>query len=304
MKTTNFTHVDLNLLTVFAAVMRARNTTRAAEALFITQPAVSHALKRLRALLNDALFVRSSRGLIPTPRAQAMWEELEPMLGRIERLVMRSPEFDPATSEREFRIGLPSALDVSVTPELLKVFRDKAPQINLSVRPTSSPEAPEQLDRGDVEIAMSVIAQVRPWQVKEVLGKRGYLCLFAGKRMGIKAPISLKRLLSLPHVLTSFGGDRRGIVDEALEARGLKRRVLVASPDFAAAANYLHCADAVAVLPEYAARRFARSLNLTVSRVPIELPPLEISMAWHSRYTDDPAHRWFRQILRAAALKV
>jgi LysR family transcriptional activator of mexEF-oprN operon len=304
MKPVHFSTVDLNLLTVFAALMRARNTTRAAETLFITQPAVSHALKRLRALLGDELLVRTSHGLIPTPRAQNLWQELEPMLGRIERLVMRAPEFDPATSEREFRIGLPSALDVSVTPQMLKVLRDEGPQINLVIRPTSSPEAPAQIDRGDVEIAMSVINEVRPWQVKDVVGKRGYLCLFDGRRLAIRPPISLKRLLSLPHVLTSFGGDRRGIVDEALAAQGLKRRVLVASPDFAAAATYLHCADAIAVLPEYAARRFARSLNLTVSRVPIDLPPFEISMAWHSRYNDDPAHRWFRQLLREAALKV
>src|SRR5262245_10389630 len=131
MNGTNSSAVDLNLLTVFTGLMRTPNTTRASKALFVTQPAVSHALRRLRAVLGDALFVRTSRGLVPTPRAEALWQELEPALGSIERLVLQPPAFDPARSDREFRIGFPSSLDVTLTPRLLKVLSAQAPGVNL-----------------------------------------------------------------------------------------------------------------------------------------------------------------------------
>jgi DNA-binding transcriptional LysR family regulator len=303
MNATNISGIDLNLLTVFAALMRTRNTTRASKALFVSQPAVSHALKRLREMLGDALFVRTSRGLVPTPRAEALWQELEPALGSIERVVLRAPAFDPVRSEREFRIGFPSSLDVTLTPKLLALLRAQAPGVNLVIRPTSFRDAAEQLDRGEVDVAMSVLDDLRPWHLKESLGRSGYLCLFDGGRLGIEPPISLERFLSLPHVLTSFTGERSGVVDTALEKVGRKRRVLVASPDFAAAALYLRCTEAVTVLPEYAARRFSDLLGLTLSRVPVDLSPFEVTMAWHRRLDDDPAQRWLRGLLRSLALE-
>lgn len=303
MNATNISAIDLNLLSVFAVVMRTRNTTRASRALFVTQPAVSHALKRLRSVLGDPLFVRTSRGLVPTPRAEALWQELEPALGSIERLVLRAPSFDPARSEREFRIGFPSSLDVTLTPKLLQLLHAQAPGVNLVIRPTSFRDAAEQLDRGEVEVAVSVLDELRPWHLRESLGRSGYLCLFDGARLGIEPPISLERFLSLPHVLTSFTGERSGVVDTALGKVGRRRRVLVASPDFVAAALYLRCTEAVAVLPEYAARRFGEVLGLTLSRVPVDVPPFEITMAWHRRLDDDAAQRWFRGLVRTVALR-
>jgi len=303
MNPTNISAVDLNLLTVFAALMRTRNTTRASKALFVSQPAVSHALKRLRAVVGDALFVRTSRGLVPTPRAEELWQELEPALGSIERNVLRPPAFDPVRSDREFRIGFPSSLDVTLTPKLLEVLRAQAPGVNLVIRPTSFRDAAEQLDRGEVDVAMSVLDDLRPWHLRESLGRSGYLCLFDGARLGIRPPISLDRFLSLPHVLTSFTGERTGVVDTALGKMGRRRRVLVASPDFATAAFYLRCAAAVAVLPEYAARRFSEVLGLTLSRVPVDVPPFEVTMAWHRRLDDDPAQRWLRGLLRTVAFQ-
>jgi LysR family transcriptional activator of mexEF-oprN operon len=303
MNISHFRGVDLNLLVVFTTLIETRNTTKAAERLFLTQSAVSHALARLRRLLKDQLFVRSSRGLVPTPRAEELWRDLIPTFAELERIVTREVRFDPRRAEREFKLGLPSSLDVCVTPALLSMLASAAPRISLVVRPTSFAVVADQLDADEVDVAMTHIGDLRPWHVKERIGSYGYACLFDGKRMKLRPPLTLKQYLSLPHILTSARGDRRGVVDEALDKRKLERRVLVASADFASVATYLKSADAIATLPEYSARKFARLLGLTMSRVPFDLPPFEISMAWHSKYSGDAAMSWVRKSLREACLE-
>ena len=302
MNPSNFRKIDFNLFVVFEAVMRTRNTTRAAEALFMTQPGVSHALKRLRALLNDELFLRTSRGMVPTARAEALWHELMPTFERLEAVIGATPKFDPAKSDRVFRIGLPSSLDVWVTPQVLQRFAREAPAANLIVRPVSYLDIAEQLDADRIDVGVSFFNELRPWHVQDFICMRGYLCLFDGKRLRIKSPIPLKQFVELPHVLTSFSGERHGVIDYALARRKLTRRVLVTSSDFASVAVYLKTAHALAVLPEDAARTFAKALRLTTSPVPIAVPKFELSMAWHAKYTQDAATSWFRQIVKETVL--
>lgn len=111
----------------------------------------------MRELFRDELFVRTGRGLVPTPRAEELSRELIPAMSQLERFISHSPQFDPGRAERDFRIGLPSALDVCVTPFLLKVLTDQAPQCSLIVRPTSLTFVADQLDRGEVDVAMTVM---------------------------------------------------------------------------------------------------------------------------------------------------
>jgi len=302
MNPSNFRKIDLNLFVVFEALMRTRNTTRAAEALFMTQPGVSHALKRLRALLKDELFLRTSRGMVPTARAEALWQEVMPTFERLETVIGATPKFDPAKSDRVFRIGLPSSLDVWVTPHVLQHFAREASAANLIVRPVSYLDIEEQLDADRIDVGISFFNELRPWHVKDFICMRGYLCLFDGKRLRIKPPIPLQQFVGLPHVLTSFTGERHGVIDYALARHKLRRRVLVTSSDFASVAVYLKTANALAVLPEDAARTFATALGLTTSPVPIPVPKFALSMAWHAKYTQDAATSWFRQIVKEIVL--
>lgn len=204
---------DLNLLVVFAALMAESNTTRVGEKLFVTQSAVSHALKRLRELFNDPLFVRSKQNLVPTPAARQLWTALEPCLRELERLTSAKPGFSAATSERVFRLGLPSDLDIALTPLLLSELSALAPKINLVIRPTSFHDVQRQLDQDDVDLAMTFIGDLKPWLVRKPIAQAGYRCLWHPKQVLAKAPISLKHYLSVPHLLISFQGDRRGVVD-------------------------------------------------------------------------------------------
>jgi LysR family transcriptional activator of mexEF-oprN operon len=293
----SFKGVDLNLLVVFAVLMRERSTTRAGERLFLSQSAVSHSLKRLRVLFGDELFVRASQGIVPTPRAEALYADLMPSLETIEGKLKGADKFVPAASEHTFRIGLPSALDVCLTPALLRRFAAEAPGVNLVVRPIDFRTGPGMIDREEIDLGLSNLPDIESWHRRQAIGARNYACLFDGRRLKIKAPISLESYLSLPHVLTSFSGEREGVVDAALAKLGLQRRVLVATADFSSIPFYLIHLDAIATLPEYAADSFSRVLGLTSCPVPLNLPDFSLSMVWHARLHHDPGHSWFRTIV-------
>lgn len=296
----NFNHfrrVDLNLLVLFGALVEERSTVKAGERLHLSQSAVSHALGRLRKLFHDDLFVRSGRALVPTPKCLELWNELLPTLAHLERITSVPAAFDPATSDRVFRIGVPSAVDVAVTLRLLERLRSEAPRINLVIRPASVLDIPDKLDQDEVDLAVGVVRDLKPWHESTRIGARGYACVWHPKQLRVRAPISLDDYLAAAHVLTSFAGERRGVVDEALEASGKSRRVAVAAADFTSAAMYLGCTRAIATLPEYAARAFAHSLGLTISRVPVKLPPIQLVACWHHRFSGDAGHAWFRKLV-------
>src|SRR5688572_25301594 len=159
----NFSGIDLNLLVVFAVVMRERSTTRAGARLFLSQSAVSHALKRLRALFDDELFVRVSQGVTPTPRAKALYRDLLPCLDAIEGKLKERERFDPASSNRTFRLGLPSSLDICVTPILLERLAKQAPAINVVIRPVDLHTGPGMIDAEEIDLGLSAFPQVEAW---------------------------------------------------------------------------------------------------------------------------------------------
>jgi len=293
----NFSGTDLNLLVVFAVVMRERSTTRAGNRLFLSQSAVSHALRRLRTLFEDDLFVRASQGVAPTPRAEALYRDLLPCLQEIERKLRERDAFDPAISDRTFRMGLPSSLDVCVTPLLLDRLAVVAPAVNLVIRPVDLHTGPRMIDDEEIDLGVSSFPQMESWHRRAELGPRNYACLFDGRRLGIRAPITLKEYLSRPHILTSFAGDRTGVVDTALAERGLARRVLAATADFSSVPFYLSAANALATLPTYAACAFADQLGLTRSPMPFAVPDFMLSMIWHARLDRDPGLVWFRDLV-------
>lgn len=296
----NFSGVDLNLLVVFAVVMRERSTTRAGQRLFLSQSAVSHALRRLRAIFEDELFVRVSLGVAPTPRAEALYSELLPCLDTLETQLTRREVFVPAQSERTFRLGLPSSLDACLTPVLLDRLATSAPSINLIIRPVDRYTGSRMLDDEEIDVGVAVFPEIGTWHRKHEIGPRNFACLFDSERLGIEAPITLDQYLSHSHVLTSFMGDRTGMTDAALAALGLARRVLVSTPDFSSTPFYLAKTHAIATLPAYAARVFADRLGLTYSPIPFAVPDFMLSMIWHARLDGNPGHIWFRTLVADA----
>jgi DNA-binding transcriptional LysR family regulator len=297
MKERNFAGIDLNLLVTFVVLMRERSTTMAGRSLALSQSAVSHSLRKLRDIFDDELFVRAGNKLVPTPRAVALHDEFLPLLGAIESKLTDRESFTPVTSAQVFRLGLPSALDVCVTPLLLSELSAIAPNVNLVVRSADVYSGPAMLDGDEIDLAVSYFSEIGPAHHRQPLGSYNYGCIFDGARLEISSPITLKQYLAAKHILTSFSGDRRGVADKALAELGHVRRILVATQEFSSIPYYLLASDTIATLPTYAAKTYARRIGLTYSPVPFSMPDFELSMIWHASLDKDPAQRWLRALV-------
>lgn len=298
----DFRGVDLNLLVAFHVLVRERNVTRAAEKLRLGQPAASAALRRLRRLFGDPLLVRVGQGMAPTPRALALAEETRPIMARLSAVVRAPAAFDPASTAREFTLGMPDNLELFLMPALLARAEREAPGARFVVRPTDLHRGSAMLEDGSMELGLSTFGPVPSWARKDELAVVGFACLYDGARLGVGAPISLEDYLALPHILVSFDGERRGDVDDALSRLGRTRTVVMATRTFSALPFLLKRTRAVATLPDPAARAMAADTGLTVAPPPLPVDPFTESLIWHARHDADPAHRWLRTVVRATFL--
>jgi LysR family transcriptional activator of mexEF-oprN operon len=183
-------------------------------------------------------------------------------------------------------------------PRLLRRLQQTAPGIRVVVRPLQRQAVAQMLDQGDIDLACGRLGELPKWQTRERLLDVGFLCLYDGKRLKIRKPISLARFLELPHLLFSAGGDMEGVVDRVLATRNLQRKVIYATSSFSVMPALLKQVDAIATLPEYTAREFAADSGLRISPAPIPLPRYPSSLAWLSQRRDDPAHTWLREEIK------
>lgn len=298
---TDFRRVDLNLLLVFSALMRERNVTRAAERLFLGQPAVSAALKRLREVFADELFVRTPRGMEPTARALELANQLAPVMQTLHSALFRPSAFDPGTAQKTFRVGITDALEMAFIPSLMERLRGVAPGIRLSLRATDPHRATTMVDKDEVDLAIGVYPEIPEWQRRETLFEFCFVCLFDEGSLGIKPPLTLQQYLSFPHLLTSFNGDLRGYIDDELEKMGMQRNIVMGTSHFATLPFVLKRTPTICALPQYAAYVFDQAFNLTVATVPLNLRRVPMSLLWAARMDRDPALTWLRQQLREIA---
>jgi DNA-binding transcriptional LysR family regulator len=304
MNTININHlrrVDLNLLPVFVALMQERNLTRAAERLNLGQPAVSAALKRLREAVDDRLFVRSSRGMMPTGRALALMQSLEPALGAIHAALAHKPVFQPKDEERVFRLGMSDSHEQFLMPPLMARLRTEAPKVRVVVLPLGWSEAGAALDSARVDLVCGYLPALASWHTREHLFDSAFQCMFDRKRVGFSGALTLARYLALPHLIVSSRGEFEGPVDDALARLGKSRHVVMSTSHFWVLPAVLKRIPAVATLPEHTARHLAREARLEVCNPPVELHGYESSLAWLRVRDDDPAHRWLRATVRNTA---
>lgn len=295
---TEFRKADLNLLVVFAALMRERSVTRAAAALHLSQGAASAALGRLRGLFEDELFTRTRSGVEPTPRAVELARRIEPALGLIHGAVTSPDRFDPATGRRTFTLGMSDDLEAALLPRLLNATAE-LPGIRLAVRQCNRNTVADMIDRGEIDLGVAAAPAHRADHRSSALFTSGYTCVFNSRLLPLRTPLALDDFLAHPHLLISYDG-RRGIVDDILEARGLDRRVIASTTHFAGAALQLATLPALATLPSHAATVYADLLGLTAAVPPLPMPQYTVSSIWHGTLTDDPAHVWLRRLVEEA----
>jgi LysR family transcriptional activator of mexEF-oprN operon len=293
----DFRRADLNLLLVFSALMREGSVTRAAQRLYLGQPAVSAALARLRDLFRDELFLRTARGMEPTARALELADQLRPALAQIHGALFGTQRFDPASAERSFRLGMPDSIEVALMPTLIRRIAERAPGVRLVSQLAGREQGARLLDSNEIDLGISRFSDISAWHRQQALYEEGYSCLYDGRRMGLKSPIGLPDYLEHPHLLMSFVGDFEGVVDEPLRRLKRRRRVVLSTTRFSTLPFILKETDTIATLPTSMARRCARVFGLTLSPPPIPLETFTISMMWHARSDQDAGHLWLRDLI-------
>ncbi len=306
----NFRTLDLNLLRVFDAVMTDGSVTRAARSLAMTQPAVSHALKRLHDAVGEPLFVRSASGMRPTPRGEALWPQVRAALATL-RQALAPQAYDPAIDAANFRLAMVDATAALVMPRLVAVIEGTRARANLRVLPLATRDPRALLERGDADLALGyfppLIAAIQAAGPDATLRHQrlydtDYVCVMRRGHPMDGRPLTLDAFCAAHHLLVSFSGRAHGFVDEALAALGRQRRIVLTVNQFFVAARVVRGSDLLTVMPASFVASTGLDEALATAPLPLALPRVQVEMVWHVRRHDDPAHAWLRrQVADAAA---
>ncbi|MCW5625942.1 MAG: LysR family transcriptional regulator [Burkholderiales bacterium] len=294
--------LDLNLLVSLDALLAERNVTRAALRLHVSQPALSAQLARLRAIFDDQLLVPSAKGMLPTPRAEALAAPLHAALRELDGLIRTPTAFDPATAERTFTIVATDYGNFAVIVPVVCQLRREAPRVRIAVREYAPTRLREQLESGEADLFLGA-PRITPESLRsrKVLDERFVVVQRKDHPRG-KAPLDLDAYCSLEHVLVSPGdGGFTGFMDEMLEGMGRRRNVVLAVQQFLVVPKILTRSNLVSTLPERLAEAFADELD--VFDLPVVMPSFTLAASWHPRRQDDPAHQWLRDTLVEASAK-
>ncbi len=294
MQEAHIRRVDVRLLAVLQALVEERSITRAAERMFLSQPAMSRALDRLQEMFGDELLVRTRQGFEPTHRALRVCAELSYLLPRLDGL-LRGTDFNPAAATDVFRIAATDYAASVLFPDLLAHLGKLAPGISVEIFPWHDGVF-RQLEANALDLVLW--ANSAPGELRtEVLFQDDFMCLVRkGHPIG-KKPLTLDRYLSFSHAMVTLGHQRQGIVDRALEEMGLSRRVQLKTPYFASAAWIIENSDLILTLPKRLAHRVVKISQTRLLRPPIELVAFRYIQVWHPRMDGDPAHQWLRRLM-------
>ncbi|WP_173893970.1 LysR family transcriptional regulator [Uliginosibacterium sp. TH139] len=299
-----FRRLDLNLLVAFDALVSEASVTRAAARLCIGQPAMSHALARLRELFNDDILYREGSAMLPTSRARSLAPAVRELLLSARSLALGEASFDPAQINEQFQIALNDPLEALLLPALMARLRARAPGLQLSVRPIPASHQLEELDAGTIRLAVGHFPRVRTVHEQTALYETGFCCVFNPALITLKDQPSLADLTGLPHIHTSYTGDGPGMIDRALHRRGLRRQVVAHAATPLSIPFVVKQSPLVAVLPELVTRLLTTHRDLTILPLHEEDLRLPISVVIHRRDTSDPLTGFMRETLLKIAHSV
>ena len=298
--------IDANLVVALDALLAEHSVTRAAERLHTSPAAMSRTLGRLRRLLGDPLLVRAGQAMVPTPRAEAMREEVAAVVRRCGALLAPSADVDPGTLSRTFTLQAADLVAAAVAPRLLAIAAEEAPGVALRFRAEEFEGGPA-LREGQIDLEIGALDHVDPEiRSEQLLALR----MVAGVRAGhplTEGRLTAARFAAAEHVVVSRRGRFTGPADTALAELDLKRRVVAVLPSHLAAMTLAVRTDVVCLVPATdpgtapnPMTEVARALGLRLLDVPFPLPPLAIGMAWHPRQAADGGHGWLRSAVRRA----
>jgi DNA-binding transcriptional LysR family regulator len=299
MRAMNIDGVDLNLLAPLAALLEERHVSRAAERQHMSQPAMSRALRELRAVFDDELLVRTAGAYQLTPRAERLQRELAETLPRLQSLFSIEP-FDPRNAGHTFRLASTDFLLSVIAPPLVRQALAQSPSSTFRFDGWSDTVYLDA-ERGALDIVFTATGAAPPPLWSEPLFEDSYSCVLSAEHpLAGAAEPTLDAYLDCDHVIINIAEGRQGAVDIRLGALGRPRRANVTVPYHALAAAVVQETNLVATLPNRLLDTFTIPRSLSVIPTPAEIAPISFSMAWHPRLDNDPAQRWLRETIRSA----
>jgi DNA-binding transcriptional LysR family regulator len=296
----NLNAVDLNLLVAFDALVTERSVSRAAANLGVTQPAVSHALKRLRYLFKDELLARGPHGMQPTGRALSLHPAVRSVLADIHSIVSTGQAFEPANTSRTFRLSMSDAMSVEVLPAIARRIRREAPNIDLAISTSGPQESCRRISDDEIDLAIGVFPHVPKELLSRELYRDTLICVADKRNKRLKnGRMEYRAYLESPHVTVARNRDTGIQVDEILDAMAVPRRIAVTVPHYLGVPSLIRGTDLVAHTRKRLLSVFRMSSDLVVFPVPLpmKVPELEFIQIWHKRYEADPGHRWLRDLV-------
>ena len=296
MQKVNLSRVDLNLFVVFDAIYREGNLTRAADTLHLSQPAVSHALGRLRERFADPLFERSGKGVSPTPLAKAIIGRVRVALQDLESTLTEGLAFDPAQASRVFTLAARDVTEATALPLLMARLRQQAPGIQLRSVRIARRDMESALSAGQIDFAADVLLPVSADIEHQSIGEEGLVVVMRADHPLAAAEWSLAAYLQAQHVLVSSRAEGPGVEDFALSRLGKTRQLALRCQHYYAAMQVVRGTDLLLTLPGSFARDMARQQpGYQVRPLPLTLAPLEMHLYWHKKASRDPAVMWLKE---------
>lgn len=290
----NLSDKDLNLFVVFDTIYTEKNLTKAGQVLGITQPAVSNALSRLRDQFKDELFVRSSKGMTPTPVAENMIGDIRIALDLIRNSITESETFSPKTAKATFKISIGDTSEYRLLPELIKNISNSAPDIDVQSYLTPRTETPKELAAGNIDFAIDPPIHSNTNLRSKKIYQDDYVLVVNKKHpIAKKKEISLEDYLDLSHIHISKRPSGLGQVDTTLNRLGIKRRIALRAQHFLVAPYIIEQSN----LAMTTIKSFAKGREFKVLKLPFKINPLVLHLYWHVNKHSDPANKWMRRLI-------
>lgn len=293
---TDISRIDLNLFAVFDAIVREGSISAAARRLNLTQPAVSHALARLRNQLDDPLFVRRGRQMVATTRAEQLITPVREALTTLGRCLAAAPAFDPAQARRSFVLGLRDGLEACLLPPLVQHLQHQAPGISLQSLTISRRDTRHELAAGRIDLAVDVLLPAAADLHHQRLLQDGLSVLMRRQHPLATERLTLALYLAARHVLVSSRRRGPALEDAGLAELGKRREISLRCQHYQSALEVAASSDLLLTLPTLLAERLADH-RFVRRALPLVAPPMALYLYWHQDRSEDDAHRWLRHLL-------
>nr|WP_320131443.1 LysR family transcriptional regulator [uncultured Holophaga sp.] len=297
----HFNQLDLNLLVALDVLLDEHNITRAGHRINLSQSAMSGCLARLREFFNDELLVQVGRKMVPTPLGESLAQPVRDCLVHIQSAIATKPTFDPATSQRHFKIMLSDYMSIVFMPEVMRRMAEVAPQITVEI--VSSADYPlEALEKGEIDFRILPESFQASSHCSEFLLEDPYTCMVWTGNPEVRGELSPEQFLDMRHVLLRFGRERAPSRDEIYLSRlGYHRRVDMIATWFGVLPHFIVGTSRITTLPLRLGKVFAEQYPVRLLAPPIAIEPMVQTICWHKYYDYDPGKLWMRRLMKEVA---